>query len=177
MSYHVGRNQQQLGQFTEEQIRDGLERGTFLTSDFTWRDGMPEWKRLDQVFGFAAARSLSSPLTSQGPAAPPIPTFTQPGTSGIGVMPTPGIAVASLVLGIVALVGLFSCFVGAILGIPGAICGHKALALIKRSEGQFQGRGVALGGLVTSYIAIALGALMLVVFVVVFVVAAASGAR
>lgn len=170
MSYHVGRNSQQLGQFTEAQIRDGLDQGTFFTSDLVWGEGMPEWKRMDQVFGFAAASALSAPR------APVIPTMgapfstMQPMYGGIPVLPTPGTAIASLVLGIVAIVSVFGCFPGLVLGVPGAICGHMALKMINRSGGQQQGRGLAVAGLATSYAAIALGILFSILIAAVVVI-------
>lgn len=40
-------------------------------------------------------------------------------------------------------------------GIPGVICGHKALSKIKRSNGTLTGQGLAIAGLVTGYLGIA----------------------
>lgn len=59
---------------------------------------------------------------------------------------TSGWAIASLILSIASYLGLP--LVGAILGV---IFGHMALNEIKRSEGQIQGRGLAIGGLVLGY--------------------------
>jgi hypothetical protein len=61
---------------------------------------------------------------------------------------TNGLAIASLIMGILALVCL-----GPLAGIPGVICGHMALGRIKLS-GQ-GGRGMAIAGLVMGYIGIA----------------------
>jgi hypothetical protein len=72
------------------------------------------------------------------PGAPP-----QPKTSAL--------AIWSLVLGILSLM-CFTIFAG----IPGVICGHKALSKIKRSGGALSGGGLAIGGLVTGYLGIAL---------------------
>ncbi len=63
---------------------------------------------------------------------------------------TSALAVWSLVLGILS-VACFSIFTG----IPGVICGHKALTRIRRSGGILTGKGLAIGGLVTGYIGIA----------------------
>lgn len=179
MTYHVGRNNQPLGQFTEAEIREGLERGTFFTNDLTWGQGMAEWKPLDQVFGFAAAYTLSTPLTAIGPTAmgsiPPPVTVHPPGHFGIGVMPAPGTAMASVVLGAVALVSFFLCFVGGLLAVPGVICGHMALTRIRRSGDLMQGRGMAIAGLVMSYLTIAIGVGLILIFGLVFGAAAASG--
>ena len=64
-----------------------------------------------------------------------------------------GLAVWSLVLGILALV--LVC-IGPLFGIPAVICGHMAHSRIKRSAGALSGGGLALGGLITGYLSIAL---------------------
>jgi competence protein ComGC len=73
---------------------------------------------------------------------PPLPTGATPRTVGL--------AIWSLVLGILSL-ACFSIFTG----IPGVICGHKALTKIKSSNGALSGQGLAIGGLVTGYLGIA----------------------
>ncbi|MCL4177699.1 MAG: DUF4190 domain-containing protein [Verrucomicrobia bacterium] len=65
-------------------------------------------------------------------------------------------AIWSLVLGILGLVGF-----GLFTGIPALICGHTAQARIRRSGGALTGEGLALGGLITGYISIALSVLMI----------------
>ena len=69
-----------------------------------------------------------------------------------------GMAVASMVIGILGLLGLHMC--GAFLiGIP---LGHLALNKIKYSNGRIGGRGLAIAGLVMNYIpAIGIGIIML----------------
>jgi hypothetical protein len=64
-----------------------------------------------------------------------------------------GLAVWSLVLGILALV--LVC-IGPLFAIPAVICGHMAYSRIKRSAGALSGGGLALGGLITGYLSIAL---------------------
>lgn len=62
------------------------------------------------------------------------------------------LAVTSLILGIV---GLCLCFLGPLFGIPAVICGHLGLSRINAAGGALSGRGAAIGGLVTGYLAIA----------------------
>ena len=64
---------------------------------------------------------------------------------------TCGLAVASLVLGIVGLV--FFC-ISILPGLPAVVCGHLALSKIKRSGNTLYGRGMAIAGLCMGYIAI-----------------------
>jgi hypothetical protein len=63
------------------------------------------------------------------------------------------LAVWSLVLGILAIV--LVC-IGPLFAIPAVICGHMAHSRIKRSAGALTGGGLALGGLITGYLSIAL---------------------
>lgn len=84
-------------------------------------------------------------------------------------LPTPnGLAIASLILGIVALIGpgIAVAFPFYILilptpltilsAIPGVILGHLALGAIQSSRGRESGSGLAIAGLVTGYVAILL---------------------
>ena len=66
-----------------------------------------------------------------------------------------GLATASLVLGILGLVLMIIC-IGPLLGIPAVIFGHIALAKINRSGGMLGGRGLAIAGLVTGYVSLAM---------------------
>ncbi|HEX4645606.1 MAG TPA: DUF4190 domain-containing protein [Verrucomicrobiae bacterium] len=72
---------------------------------------------------------------------------------------TSGLAIWSLVLGILSLV-CFTIFSA----IPGVICGHKALSQIKRSGDAITGQGLAIGGLVTGYIGMAMALFMIPMF-------------
>lgn len=82
---------------------------------------------------------------------------TVPPISGYPPQPkTSGLAIWSLVLGILSIT-CFSIFSG----IPGVICGHKALSKIKNSGGALAGQGLAIAGLVTGY----LGILWAVIFI------------
>jgi hypothetical protein len=77
---------------------------------------------------------------------PPVPTIpAQPKNCGL--------AVWSLVLGILAIV--LVC-IGPLFAIPAVICGHIAYSRVKRSAGALVGGGLALGGLITGYLSIAL---------------------
>ena len=72
-----------------------------------------------------------------------------PATGGSMPPKTSGLAIWSLVLGILGLI-CFSIFSA----IPGVICGHRALSKIKRSGGALTGQGMAIAGLITGYLGI-----------------------
>ncbi|HEX5220294.1 MAG TPA: DUF4190 domain-containing protein [Verrucomicrobiae bacterium] len=69
---------------------------------------------------------------------------------------TSGLAIGALVLGILAIVLTLVC-IGPLFAIPAVICGHIAHSRIKRSGGAMAGGGMALAGLITGYIGLALG--------------------
>ena len=78
--------------------------------------------------------------------SPPAPGQQPPKTSGL--------AIGSLVLGILSLI----CF-SILTAIPAVILGHIASSRIKRSLGTLAGSGLALAGLITGYLSIALALL------------------
>ena len=65
---------------------------------------------------------------------------------------TNGLAIASLILGILGLCTFFT-------GIPAVICGHLALRKVDQSNGLIGGRNLAVAGLVLGYLATAMLAL------------------
>ena len=67
-----------------------------------------------------------------------------------------GLAIWSLVLGILSLTCFFI-----LTAIPAVICGHLAMSRIKRSGGGLTGDGLAIAGLVTGYIGMALTLLLI----------------
>jgi hypothetical protein len=67
--------------------------------------------------------------------------------------PTNGLAIASLVCGIIGLLG-FCCCVSWIFPIPAIICGHMGLNRANRGSGG--GRGMAIAGLIMGYLSVLL---------------------
>ncbi|PTX92914.1 hypothetical protein DB345_14815 [Spartobacteria bacterium LR76] len=45
---HIARNRQPLGQFSPEEVAEGLKTGRFLASDLAWREPMDAWKPLGE---------------------------------------------------------------------------------------------------------------------------------
>jgi len=45
---HINRNRQALGQFSDEEVAEGLQSGKFLPTDLAWREGMDSWQPLSE---------------------------------------------------------------------------------------------------------------------------------
>lgn len=57
---HLARDGAKIGEFSRDEVREGLRTGRFLPTDMAWEEGMPDWSPLSQVVTDGAA----------GPAAP-----------------------------------------------------------------------------------------------------------
>ena len=49
VTIHIARNQQSLGSFSEEEVREGIRSGRFSAQDLTWKEGMETWKPLGEM--------------------------------------------------------------------------------------------------------------------------------
>ncbi len=46
---HIARDHKPFGNVTEEELRDGIFSGKFISTDLVWREGMAEWKPLGEM--------------------------------------------------------------------------------------------------------------------------------
>jgi hypothetical protein len=117
------------------------------------------------------------------PPPPPPPTYAQPyaqpysapgapmGGYGYPAKPqSSGKAIASLVLGIVGILGLCFWGLGIVAAILAVIFGFLARSEIKRSQGAVGGEGMAMAGLVTGFVGIGLFVVGLIFVLLAFTV-------
>jgi hypothetical protein len=90
MTYHVARNNQQLGTFSKEEILSRYNSGAILPTDLVWTDGMATWEPASKVFGAPAAPDgggMLAPATPPPFAPPPITGVATPMTTPPDVKP------------------------------------------------------------------------------------------
>ncbi|MCE0484012.1 MAG: GYF domain-containing protein [Methylacidiphilales bacterium] len=141
MQIYVHRNGQQLGPFSEDEIKAQLASGAISPQDSVWWQGAPGWMPLDQ-----------SPIVTGVPVVAASPSTIR----------TSGFAIGALISGILAffsgcpalLCGPFV-FLGLIASVLAIILGHLALSEIKKNPFT-EGRGVALVGLAAGYVTLVL---------------------
>lgn len=152
--WYYSENGNQRGPVGENEIRAMMAAGTVNARTLVWRDGMDQWREIGLLaeWGGQVVAPQGSPYLP-----PPAPVNS-------------GLAIASLCCGIGSLVMLSTCFLGILAAIPGAVCGHMALKQLRESEYPMAGRGMAIAGLVTSYITI-LATVAVGIFLVVAVAA------
>jgi hypothetical protein len=76
---HVARDGAKLGEFTLEQIQEGLRTGQFRSTDLGWQSGMADWRPLSELAGAAAAPAAGAPSTLPLATAAPGVSAGSPG--------------------------------------------------------------------------------------------------
>jgi len=143
MQIYIHRDNQQLGPFTEAEIKAQLASSAISPQDHVWWEGQQGWVPLGQS-------SLMETLFPMSPGSAPTVGSPLPGTPAVApanatVPQTSKLAVWALVCGCLSLLcGIFA-------SIPAIILGHKGLSEIKKNPA-IQGRGMAMAGMILGYI-------------------------
>jgi len=142
MQIYVHSNNQQLGPFTEAEVKAQLASGALSLQDHVWWQGQANWLPLSQT-------PLATPLS---PGIPPLPGSIAPMPGVVLGYPyatekTSNLALWSLISGI-------SAFFCGITFIPAIILGHMGLSETKKNPA-IQGRGMALAGTIIGYVVFA----------------------
>jgi hypothetical protein len=156
--YHVGRNGQQTGPFSIEQLKAMAANGELQPTDLVWKEGMAGWEPASTLPGvFSTAPSaIDVPQTNPVPLAQA--TVLPPAPGPGGPKPNP-LALTGMILGIVSIV-LVCCCYGFPFNVAGIVCSILGMNQIKASGGTQPGMGMAQTGLWCSIASIAIGILL-----------------
>lgn len=158
-----------------DELRVLLQSGQLSRESLVWRQSMGDWAPASAVAELwekpvvADVPTAVSPMTLSTPASssmpvPPVPMVApQLQAWQMGIVPQSGLAIASLVCGIL---GILMCYVNALGALPAVICGHMALRRIRESELPMAGRGMAIAGLIMGYLGLLfqIGIVAIIVF-------------
>lgn len=172
--YYVGKNGQQTGPFTLDQVLAKYASGEILPTDLMWKEGTADWKAASSFAELAAPAPAPAPSPSYGgPAATPVSTTVLPPSTPIpGAMntgyPLPGpvgpkpnpMAITGMVLGIVSIVMVCCCY-GFPFNIAGIVFSIIGLNQIKKDPINQLGKPLALTGLILSILSIVVGLALL----------------
>jgi len=83
MEIFVGKNGQQLGPFSLEEVNRKLADGTFAASDLAWYEGAAGWAPLSSMTGVVSPATAAAPMPAPAPAAAtkPAPAPIRPNAS------------------------------------------------------------------------------------------------
>src|SRR4051794_38670835 len=146
-SWFYARGGTHHGPVTYEDLRRMVAQGEISTETLLWKSGMADWVACRSfpdlvALGQGAHSNLATPSSRH-----PQPGYALPGDPQF-LPRTSGLAVASLVLGILCL-----CGVGSLLA---TIFGAVALGQIEKSNGRLTGKAMAIAGLVLGLIGLGL---------------------
>lgn len=172
IEWFYGKAGQQYGPIDEATLRARIATGEVGPRDLIWTEGMGAWAPLIQLPQFGAGAGVPPGMAEgvepelpvgvdpSSPYAPPMANLGGAYPARPALPVTNGLAIASLVCGILSLV--FFCFCGGIFfGIPAVICGHLGLNQLKHPENQQHGHGMAKAGLICGYAGLAIFGLMM----------------
>ncbi len=77
MNYHIARDGQQLGSFSESEISAKLQAGELSGGDLCWGEGMAEWQPISQVLQVSASAEAINPY------AAPRADVSRPAAAGV----------------------------------------------------------------------------------------------
>jgi hypothetical protein len=180
--YYVGKNGQQTGPFTLDQLKAKFASGEILPTDLVWLEGTADWKpasTFPELSAPAPAPAASTPLgggmgsspISSSQAVDPSPTVLppytpMPGTVNTGYPIQVGprqnpMAITGLVLGIVSLV-LVCCCGGIPFNIAGIVFSVIGMNQIKKDPVNQLGKSLALTGLILSIVSLVIGIVLVI---------------
>jgi hypothetical protein len=146
----LGADGKEYGPITAEQLRQWIAEGRANGQTSVLLEGASEWKVLAEFPEFAEALRRVSTLQ---PASSSLPGSAPPSTNGL--------AVTSLVMGIISITCGLCCY-GFPFNLLGIIFALIALSQIKSDPVTQQGRGLALVGLLLCILSIVISAVLFV---------------
>ena len=147
----IGADGKIYGPAGAEQLRQWLAEGRANAQTQTLADGAPEWKPLGALQEFAGHFA---------PPNPPVIKSLPPGASTMGRFPgTSGFATTGLIFGILS----FACCPKLLFGTLGLVFSLIGLSQINRHPELYEGRGLAIAGIVLSSASLLLFGVLLLV--------------
>lgn len=165
MNWFYAKNGSQQGPLSTDEIKSRIAMGEIGLNDLAWCEGMSDWMPIGQIPQLkieaptreeapppvAAAPSFSSsPSPYQTPASPagsPIPAQMIPGQP-----PSQGLAIGSMVCGILAFIGCCFWYLAGPLALVAVVLGHIAISKVKANPDANGGKGMARAGLILGYL-------------------------
>lgn len=175
MNWYYATNGAQKGPIPIEDLKSRIASGEVAPTDLAWREGMSDWMPVATIAELKSEPPAPRAETSEPafPAAAPAPepyrpptqaSAPAPGYQPVSQMPpSQGLAIASMVCGIIALIFCCGWYVALPLSIAAIVMGHIATSKAKADPQRFGGRGMARAGLITGYLAL-IGSILVAIF-------------
>ena len=150
--------------YTDENLNFCLEDGELLLQmapqPGAYRDDPPPTVIMNEA-------RVTNPVSWQQPTAPPPAVYQGQQMMGqypMSMTPNQTLAIVSLCLGVGSVTIGWCCYIGVLLSPAALITGFIALSQIKKDPKTYGGRGLAIGGVVTGLVYIAVVVLIVILY-------------
>jgi hypothetical protein len=92
--YYVGKNGQQTGPFTLDQVKAKYATGEILPTDLVWKEGTADWKPASNFAEFSAPAAVTPTYQAESTPAPVTPSYLPQSAAPAPYSPGPGGAMA-----------------------------------------------------------------------------------
>ena len=167
--YH-GKHGAPSGPVAFEYLQQLARAGQLQPNDMVWNEGMPDWVAAETVPGLLPAPAnpaIQAYAQTTIPFAQPV-AYASPNMM-MGEPKPAGFAVASLVLGILSVIGVCVFYVAPVLAILALIFGFVGKGRVRRQLAS--GAGMATAGIVCAFVSLGID---LAVIVIIAIIAASS---
>jgi hypothetical protein len=170
MNWFYAKSGSQQGPLSTDEIKSRIAMGEIGPDDLAWCEGMSDWMPIGQIPQLkieAPAREeapppvTAAPSLSSSPSPYQSPVSPSPAQMNPGQTPSQGLAIGSMVCGIIAFILCCTGVLAAVIAISAVVLGHLAISKNKQNSAAYGGKGMARAGLVLGY----LGLLGAVVFI------------
>lgn len=182
MNWYYASNGTQKGPVPTEDLKSRIAMGEVSGTDLAWREGMSDWMPVGSIAELKAevpqpreeapapVSGYPSSAAPQGPLSSPSPQPYMPPGSPAGtvlVPPSQGMAIASMICGIISLIFCCAWVISAPLALVAIVLGHMAISKTNADPKQYTGKGMARTGQITGYLGL-LGAIIVAIFALQF---------
>jgi hypothetical protein len=166
MNWYYAKNGAQQGPVALEDMKSRIAMGEIAPSDLAWREGMADWMPVSSIAELKLEPAPPRPEHPNMPAHTPVPApmatsspepYRAPQASPSAAPapyqgaqpPSQGMAIASLICGIVSLVACCLWFGALPLALVAIVLGFIASSKAKADPARYAGKGMARAGIVT----------------------------
>ena len=149
MEWFYAKHGQQQGPVDLETLKAKFQSGEIAPTDLVWREGMGEWVAAETLSelttppaGAEPAPSPQAAVSGTGPEVTGEQAVAQPAPGMASGVPqgTPGLAIASLVCGIIGICGACCYGLGIFPCLAAVISGHMQMKRYKETPGEIERR-------------------------------------
>ena len=166
MNWYYAKNGTQQGPLPTEDMKDRIAMGEISATDLAWCEGMGDWAPIGEIPQLKVETPVKAGTADLGDLTPggvpeaspyraPVVSAAAPVLAPQAIPGQPlsqGLAIASMICGILSLIGCCLWPVSGPLAIVAIVLGFVALGKVKSNPGAYGGKGMAKAGLIIGFL-------------------------